>query len=257
MTNFSAYAAYYDALNAEKDYESEAQFVGEILDQYCGSAAQILELGCGTGQHALQLAKLGYEVHGTDLSGAMLQMAQNSLGKAPADLRSRLVFEQGDLRDLRLERKFDAVIALFHVMSYQLTDSEWDRAFQTAAYHLNPGGIFVFDYWYGPAVEHQGAEKRVRIYETEQHTIRRTAIPKTGFQKNVVSVVFEVDVVDRSGGKAEAFKEEHNMRYLFENEIADFAERANFRVLRNKEWLVEVNPSKDSWSVYTLAQFNG
>ena len=63
-----------------------------------------------------------------------------------------LTFTTGDIRDIRLNQRFDVVIALFHVISYQTTNDDVTAAFQTARQHLNPGGIFIFDVWYGPAV---------------------------------------------------------------------------------------------------------
>ena len=59
---------------------------------------------------------------------------------------------EGDIREIRLNKRFDTVIALFHVISYQTTNEDVTAAFETARQHLNSGGIFIFDISYGPAV---------------------------------------------------------------------------------------------------------
>ena len=68
----------------------------------------------------------------------------------------------GDIRSVRLGRRFDAVISLFHVMSYQILDSEVAAVLDTAACHLAPGGLLLFDVWHGPAVLFQGPASAAR-----------------------------------------------------------------------------------------------
>ena len=49
-------------------------------------------------------------------------------------------------------QKFDAIVFLFHVMSYQVTNKMLNEVFSNVFKHLNDGGLFIFDFWYGPAV---------------------------------------------------------------------------------------------------------
>lgn len=71
------YAAYYDLIYSDKDYEAECNFVEEIFQEYSPhSIATILELGCGTGGHAIPLAQKGYRVSGIDISEAMIARAR-------------------------------------------------------------------------------------------------------------------------------------------------------------------------------------
>ena len=59
---------------------------------------------------------------------------------------NKLTFSLGRIQGLDLHRTFDVVISLFHVMSYQVSNSDIMEAFATARRHLNPGGIFIFDF---------------------------------------------------------------------------------------------------------------
>jgi ubiquinone/menaquinone biosynthesis C-methylase UbiE len=71
------YAAAYDVVYAEKDYQQEADAVFSLIEQYGELVVQrILDLGCGTGRHAILLAERGLDVTGVDQSKPMLELAQ-------------------------------------------------------------------------------------------------------------------------------------------------------------------------------------
>lgn len=73
---FDTYAHYYDLLYRDKDYAGESEYVAAHIRKQAPQAKRILELGCGTGAHAEHLARMGYTVHGVDLSKAMLARAE-------------------------------------------------------------------------------------------------------------------------------------------------------------------------------------
>jgi len=93
---FDAYAAYYDLLYRDKDYPAEVRYVQSLLRRHGVNSGEILELGCGTGKHAEQLARLGYSVHGIDLSPSMVDIARRRTSS------DRIRFDVGDARSARL-----------------------------------------------------------------------------------------------------------------------------------------------------------
>ena len=71
MAVFDRYAQYYDLFYREKDYRGEVDYVDALIKRYATNDARtILDLGCGTGGHAVLLAQKGYHVTGVDRSGA-------------------------------------------------------------------------------------------------------------------------------------------------------------------------------------------
>ena len=70
MTAFEQYAPWYDLLYEDKDYESEACFVDEQLRRHGAKPGTLLDLGCGTGVHAVAFARRGWRVTGIDLSAS-------------------------------------------------------------------------------------------------------------------------------------------------------------------------------------------
>src|SRR5579871_3905004 len=76
---FSQYAQYYDLLYRDKDYAGESRFIDELLRQAGVQAGPLLDIGCGTGSHARELARLGWKVTGIDLSPEMIGLARKRI----------------------------------------------------------------------------------------------------------------------------------------------------------------------------------
>ncbi len=105
----------------------------------------VLELGCGTGRITLPIARAGVEIVGVDLSRAMLDRAARQLRRLPAAARKRVRIEHGDLRTVRLGRRFPLVIAPFNALQHLYDRADWEAALATVRAHLAPAGKFVFD----------------------------------------------------------------------------------------------------------------
>jgi len=249
MTVFGRYARYYDLLYRDKEYQVEADFVAGLVRSHAPGASSLLELGCGTGRHAGLLAGAGYQVHGVDRSPEMLSDAQRRRDLLPGEAAERLSFSCGDLRELRLERSFEVVISLFHVMSYMSANDDLARAFATARAHLAPGGLFLFDCWYGPAVLSDPPVVRVKRLADDQVEITRIAEPKLFPNENCVEVNYEVQVRDRGSQSVDILRESHRMRYLFLPEIEALFASHGMKGVYCGEWLTGQEPGTATWNV--------
>lgn len=102
---------------------------------------KILDIGCGTGRHSIELAKRGYQITGVDLSESMLQRAREKAIEANVSVN----FRQGDARNLPFETEFDLVIMIcegaFPLME---TDEMNFQILQNAAKALKPEGKLIF-----------------------------------------------------------------------------------------------------------------
>jgi SAM-dependent methyltransferase len=248
---FNAYASYYDLLYRDKDYAAEAEYVVSHIRKYMPQAKRILELGCGTGAHAEHLARMGYTVHGVDISKEMLARAEVRKAALPADVASRLAFSLGDVRSVRTEQIYDVVISLFHVMSYQTSNADLNATYETAAIHLAPEGLLLFDYWYGPAVLIQKTEIRVRRLENDEIKVTRIAEPVMHINDNVVAVNYTVFIEVKETGQVEQIKETHRMRYLFPPELQCYG-TGNFRESGSYAWMTNKPLNADTWGGFQL-----
>jgi SAM-dependent methyltransferase len=252
LTIFNNYACYYDLLYRDKDYTAEAEFIDRLIQQQAPNTSTILELGCGTGNHALLLAREGYFVHGVDLSAEMLKCAQERAERAKPELAARLQFSQGDLREVRLDLKFDAVLSLFHVISYQTTNEDLLAAFTTVKTHLKSGGIFIFDVWYGPTVLSDPPVVRIKRLEDRSIQVTRIAEPIMYPNENLVDVNYQVFVKDKDSGAIDELTETHRMRYLFRTELELLLGQLQMYIIEDGEWLTHHRPGLNTWGVYFI-----
>jgi len=121
-------------LSPPEDYAGEAKHWRETLRGKLGPGKHhILELGVGGG-HNLSHLTIDFKATAVDISEGMLAHSK----KLNPDVEHIV----GDMRTVRLNRKFDAVI-IHDAISYMLTEDDLLKTFQTAAAHLDKGGIFI------------------------------------------------------------------------------------------------------------------
>jgi SAM-dependent methyltransferase len=252
MSAFAGSAAFYDALYADKDYAGEAKYVAELIHNCVPQARSLADFGCGTARHALKFAELGFGVTGIDRSGAMLERAKEHLSGAIPEVRNKIVFREGDIRNVSLERRYDAAVALFHVMSYQASNEDLSAAFSTAAAHLDHGGVFIFDFWYGPGVLRDLPVTRVKRLSNGSRKIIRIAEPVLNANANLVDVNYHFIISE--DGRYEEFSETHRMRYLFVPEVEMLLRGNNLIPLFCYEWMKWEPPGSQSWNAVFAAR---
>lgn len=249
MTVFSDYARYYNLLYRDKDYAGEANYIVSLIQQFQPDAKTVIELGSGTGRHAALLSDKGYSVHGIEVSLDMLNQAQEL-----ASQNKGLAFSEGDIRTVRLNRKFDTAISLFHVMSYQTTNADLMAAFRTAREHIEPSGIFIFDCWYGPAVLTEQPSVRVKRVADDHIEVTRLVEPVMHPNQNVVDVNYQIFVRDKATNLVNEIHETHRMRYLFKPEIELLLEQAGFSLIHAEEWMTKKPIGCETWGACFVAQ---
>lgn len=249
MEVFQNYAYYYNAFYQDKDYKAEALQVDALLKKYGNGITALLNLGCGTGRHDLELSQLGYDCVGIDMSPLMIDIARNNTkGK------KNIHFDVADIRGYEPQKAYDAVISLFHVMSYQNSNEDILSAFQTARKALDKEGLFLFDAWYGPGVLSDKPVVRVKEIEDEKHRLIRIARPVMHDRDNVVDVCYEVLVIDKESGKTRTINEVHHMRYFFRPEIEFLLKEAGFELIENLDCRTLKETSYESWTSFFLAK---
>lgn len=118
--------------------DQEVRFIADVLQLPAGAA--VLDLYCGYGRHAIELAKKGYLVTGVDATEAFLAIARQKAAEEEANL----TFRQLDMRDLDYNGDFDAVINMFAAFGY-FSDDENASVLSKVAAALRPGGLFLID----------------------------------------------------------------------------------------------------------------
>ncbi len=252
MTVFGkGYALFYDYLYQDKDYIKECDFLEAIFNKrYKKEVNTILDLGCGTGGHAIILAKRGYEVTGVDRSSDMLATAKEKAKNAYL----KIEFYENSIQTLNLNRIFDAVTAMFAVMSYQTENNELATACRIAKQHLRPGGIFIFDAWNGLAVMNDPPTAKVKEIINEDERIIRITTPKLNILSHTVDIHFKVLRLKKDSIISEV-EETHKMRFLFPQEIKYFLEVAGFSGVTFCPFLELEKPlTENDWNMTVIAR---
>ncbi len=246
----AAYAGLYDSMYAEKDYKRECDEIAAAFSKYGdGGVRTVLDLGCGTGSHALLLASRGYGVTGVDLSPEMLGVAREKAAAANADI----CYLVGDVRYVDAHGPYDAALLMFAVLGYQLTNADVRAAFSNIRRHLRPGGLLIFDAWYGPGVLADPPTSRTRVIETMRGAVARKASSEMDVRRHLCSVRYELEPGETSDAPGSV--ETHVVRYFFPMEIEMYLESCCFRLLRMGAFdAPERDPDERTWNVHVVAQ---
>lgn len=249
----SEYADAYDVLYKDKDYLEESRVIDCLLQTHGnGPVRRVLDLGCGTGNHALPLVQRGYEVVGVDRSAGMLESARKKAVSRQIDGKAN--FYEGDIRSFQIEQSFDACLMMFAVLGYQLENADVLAALRTARRHVRLGGLFIFDVWYGPAVLRQGPSERVKLLPTDRGQILRVASGELDVGRHLCKVSYRLWRMEgeRLIGQAE---EAHLMRFFFPLELNLFLEFSGFIPLRLGVFPdIDKDPDTTTWNVLGLAR---
>src|SRR6202022_1211908 len=146
--------------------------------------------------------------------------------------------------------KYDSVVSLFHVVSYQTSNDALAGIFRTARSALSAGGLFVFDFWHGSAVLTLQPAVRVKSVVDSDIHVTRIAEPECQFNRNVVNVRYTIIAIDQRNGHSKQLVETHSMRYLFLPEIEMLAAHHNFELTEIGAWLTGKTIDEHLWVCY-------
>ena len=206
------YLDVYGHLLTEENSEAEAGFVIRALGLKPGD--RVLDLCCGTGRHAVPLARAGLEVTGLDMSEDYLDKAGSTARGAGVEVR----FVQGDMREIPFTGEFDAVVNMFTAFGYFDDDADDQRVIDGVSESLRPGGQLLLDIlnrdWV--AANYVRSESREGPDGTV-YTERRNFDPVSG-RNHVEFAISSPDGAER--------KTSHHIRLYVATEVSRMLDRA-------------------------------
>ena len=140
-SGYESFAAFYDRLTANVDYDLIAELVHGLVQKYADYKEVILDLACGTASLSEKLAQKGYDVVGVDNSPEMLEIAQQRL--EGSGLPVTLLLQ--DMTELDLYGAVDCVVCLLDSLNHLKDKQQLQRAFERVSMFTCDGGLFVFD----------------------------------------------------------------------------------------------------------------
>jgi len=135
-------ARIYDVLRDEGQYRAWPGYLMELMAEHgCSRGADVIDAACGTGDMAIELRNAGYKVTGIDISGDMLQIAQEKARQRGVDIR----FVCQDMKEISVHKPADALICVNDGVNYILGENELKVFFQNVKRVLKQNGLFLFD----------------------------------------------------------------------------------------------------------------
>lgn len=244
--NFGAYSFYYDEIYSDKDYDFEANWIyAKILDHTPSKRIRRhLDLGAGTGKHAFRLAQKGIKVTGVELSSEMVSLAPK---------HENLSMVHGNLTEYFSKEEYSSCSAMFHVLSYMRSVDQLAGALRNAMSLIEPGGIIIFDVWHSPAVEHLGAELRVKRVSRPGLDILRLAEPTQHPHRKTVSVEYTLFVSENGAKGHRKVSETHVLRHYDTDEVTFALSSAGLSLLESFETFTGKALAVDTWSACYVA----
>lgn len=185
-------------------------------------SVQILDIGCGTGRHSIELAKRGYNVTGIDQSESLLKRAKEKA----AEQKVQVDFQRQDARNLTFEKEFDLVIMICEGgFSLMETDEMNFQILKNAANALRPKGKLIFTTLNGLFPLFHSVKD---FYDSNTKEDANTKIGELTFDLMTFREHNTVSVEDDSGNKKEL---NCNERYYVPCEITWLLKSLNFKTI--------------------------
>ncbi len=222
------HAELYDIFYAEKSYEQEAAFVDKCIKKYGNEpSVKILEIACGTGTHAIEFSRLGYNVTAIDYSEDMLVCARKKAKKSNMDI----VFYNQDMSRLSIEgASFDVSVCLFDSIGYVKSNEAIDDVFLGVRKYLRPGGLFIFEFWHAAAMLIHYESLRVKKWVLSDSEIMRVSETKLNYAEQLAEVKYTIYELFRNGEYTN-FQEVQTNRFFLLQEMKCFLAKNGYTLV--------------------------
>jgi len=252
---FERFAEYFDLISQTfVNYEKECDTLEKIWKNTCRKKPKsILDVACGTGSHAVILAKLGYEVTGIDVSKPMIKKAEEKARKK----RIRAEFHVQDMRKIKLGRKFDCAICMFGGLGYMLTYQDLTNLFSGLKQHLIRNGLFAFHFWNIRGVRPSPYRSWIRVQD-KGLTVYRLSESNFDPQTNIITLGMNFIVIEKDG-LVETFSELHKVRCFTLAELRQYLADNGFSLVTAYDWDAEDKtelkvPRRETFGILAVAK---
>ena len=141
MSGYSAFAYFYDRLTENISYKARAEYFDRLISLHGGKKGILLDLACGTGSLSEEMARLGYDVIGTDASEEMLSCAMDK--KFESGLPIQYLCQ--DMTKLDMFGTIDVTLCVLDSLNHLGSLDDIRKTFDRVSLFCEPGGLFIFD----------------------------------------------------------------------------------------------------------------
>ncbi|MBR1663722.1 MAG: class I SAM-dependent methyltransferase [Ruminococcus sp.] len=139
--SYSSFAYFYDRLQSDVDYNAIAAFIDKQVVRFGGRKGILLDLACGTGSLCEELARLGYDVIGTDASSEMLSAALDKKYESGLEIQ----YLSQSMTELDMFGTVDVTVCTLDSINHLDSKEDIQKAFDRVSLFAFPDGMFIFD----------------------------------------------------------------------------------------------------------------
>lgn len=242
---YANFASIYDSLMQDIPYEKWVNYIKAIIEMEGANPQKVLDLGCGTGNVAIPMARMGYAVTALDLSPNMLAVAEQKARNAGLNIH----WVNQDMREIDIPDDFDLVLSMCDSLNYLTEEADLQKVFGIVYKQLKENGLFIFDL--------NSYYKISYIFGNETYTLNDDEISyiwENNFDEATGICEMELTFFLREGQLYKRFKEIHQERgYKSDRVVADL-EAAGFHQIRQYEELSFHVPTRETERIYFVAR---
>lgn len=200
---YKEFAKYYDKFYQNKNYKKETEF----LKNFINANDKILDVGCGTGIHAVLLTDNGFEVDGLDLNKEMLEIAKTRL-------KTNLYWQ--NILEIDISKKYNMIISMFAVFNHLKDTDELMRGLMNLKQLLHDGGKIIIDL-HNP----QSSGSKIDTYDNMTRVMKWNYDRSLKIEKS--DIIFEIDGIK--------YTDTHTFRIFTIDEMKECCERVGLKVV--------------------------
>jgi len=226
MNVYYQIAQYYDVLYGNEDkILAECNFLEDVFEKFCKQKpSDILDIGCGTGNHSIVLADRNYRMVGIDQSKNMIEEA-----KKKAQHRKNILFIVQNMKKIQVQKKFDCAFCLFNSFGYLTEKTDLNQFFSSLHKCLKHDSLFIVEFWNIAGIK-SSSYKNWTKREKDGLVLYRIEETKFEIETNVLASEKEFIIIN--GNKlVDNFKETHRLRCYAFCEMRELLENNNFQFL--------------------------
>lgn len=139
--SYESFSLFYDRLTENVDYKSYAAYIKRLFERYGKNTDSVLDVACGTGSLTTELAILGYDMIGADISEDMLTVAQEKKLESGLDI----LYLCQSAEDLDLYGTVQGAVCTLDSINHITDENAVIKAFKKISLFMEKDGIFIFD----------------------------------------------------------------------------------------------------------------
>jgi SAM-dependent methyltransferase len=203
----------------------ECDFLENVFEKFCQEKPiDILDIGCGTGNHSIVLADRNYRMVGIDQSKNMIEEAIRK-----SQHTKNVLFKVQNMKKIRFSKKFDCAFCLFNSFGYLTDETDLIQFFSSLHKSLKPNSMFIVEFWNIASIK-SSSYKNWTKRENDSLILYRLEETQVELETNVLESKKEFIILNNKE-VVDNFKETHRLRCYSFFEMQELLENNSFQFI--------------------------